>query len=82
MRSHGPHPLDEPYRGRYRPGHLATLADRLGSWLSEGADVYAYFNNDYEGNAVADARRLRAQLDPDGAASSRRQPAPSRRIHA
>ena len=82
VRFHGPRPLDEPYHGRYRPGHLTAVADRLGSWLAEGTDVYAYFNNDYEGNAVADARRLRAQLDPAGAASSRRQRAPSRRIHA
>ena len=31
-------------------------------WLAEGTDVYAYFNNDYEGHAVADAETLRRCL--------------------
>jgi len=30
--------------------------------LDGGRDVYAYFNNDWHGNAVNDATILRAQL--------------------
>ena len=29
------------------------------TWLDDGGDVYAYFNNDYEGHAVKDATTLR-----------------------
>jgi uncharacterized protein YecE (DUF72 family) len=45
--------------GNYSERQLAEWADRLRR--SDG-DVYAYFNNDWEGFAVADARRLRALL--------------------
>jgi uncharacterized protein YecE (DUF72 family) len=31
-------------------------------WLDQGHDVYAYFNNDYEGHAVRDAAWLRDRL--------------------
>ena len=34
----------------------------IGSWLTRGDDVYAYFNNDADGNAVRNARTLRALL--------------------
>jgi len=37
----------------------------------EGCDVYAYFNNDYEGNAVSDARWLRSRLEGDVSSSFR-----------
>ena len=37
-------------------------ADRLGAWLDEGHDVYAYFNNDREGFAVRNALRLKERL--------------------
>jgi uncharacterized protein YecE (DUF72 family) len=71
VRFHGPNAIEQPYRGRYGPGRLAPLAERLGSWRDEGLDVHAYFNNDYEGNAVADAVTLRSMLDPAAAWSSR-----------
>jgi uncharacterized protein YecE (DUF72 family) len=80
VRFHGPDAVNRPYHGRYPPRRLATVAGRLRAWLEEGTDVFGYFNNDWDGNAVADARRLRAQLDP--APSSRRQPSPTRRIEA
>jgi uncharacterized protein YecE (DUF72 family) len=38
------------------------MAQRLGSWLDEGCDVYAYFNNDDSGFAVDDARWLSERL--------------------
>jgi uncharacterized protein YecE (DUF72 family) len=31
-------------------------------WLDAGVDVYAYFNNDFDGHAVTDAEWLRARL--------------------
>ncbi len=62
VRFHGPHALEEKYRGRYGPRRLQRAAKVLGSWLDEGADVYAYFNNDYDGHAPEDAATLRSQL--------------------
>jgi uncharacterized protein YecE (DUF72 family) len=68
LRFHGPGALDAKYQGRYGARRLGAIADRLEPWLAEGTDVYAYFNNDFEGHAVADARWLRERLAP----SSRR----------
>jgi uncharacterized protein YecE (DUF72 family) len=62
VRFHGPRALEEKYHGRYGPRRLAPVARRLQAWLAEGADVYAYFNNDYEGHAAADAAWLRDRL--------------------
>lgn len=61
-RFHGPHALDHKYVGRYGGRRLWRAADRLHAWLDDGCDVYAYFNNDYEGHAVADAGWLRNRL--------------------
>jgi uncharacterized protein YecE (DUF72 family) len=62
VRFHGPRALEEKYHGRYGPRRLAPVARRLRAWLDEGVDVYAYFNNDFEGHAVADAAWLRDRL--------------------
>jgi uncharacterized protein YecE (DUF72 family) len=67
VRFHGPHALDEKYRGRYGGRRLWRPARRIDDWLADGADVYAYFNNDYDGDAVEDARWLRDKLDAAGA---------------
>jgi uncharacterized protein YecE (DUF72 family) len=64
LRFHGIDPIRHPYRGRYGPQRLSRTAARVESWLADGADVYAYFNNDYDANAVVDAATLRAMLDP------------------
>ena len=64
VRFHGPDACNHPYRGRYGPDGLRAVAEQLDSWRSSGVDVFAYFNNDYDGNAVVDATRLRAMLDP------------------
>jgi uncharacterized protein YecE (DUF72 family) len=61
-RYHGPNAREAKYQGRYGPDKLRVTAERLGRWLSEGFDVYAYFNNDYEGHAVQDASWLRDHL--------------------
>lgn len=53
LRFHG-----EGYAGRYRPQYLAARAADISGWLGRGLDVYAYFNNDAEAAAPADARNL------------------------
>ncbi len=55
IRRHGP---GGPCRGCYGEEHLAADAERVRGWLGAGRNVYAYFNNDVEGHAVANARRL------------------------
>jgi uncharacterized protein YecE (DUF72 family) len=62
LRFHGPDALAHKYWGRYTGRRLRPVAERLGRWLEEGNDVYAYFNNDHEGNAVLDARWLHDRL--------------------
>jgi uncharacterized protein YecE (DUF72 family) len=61
-RFHGPDALTRPYAGRYGPSRLGPVAERLGAWLDEGCDVYAYFNNDIGAEAVNDAGWLRRAL--------------------
>ncbi|MFL6203786.1 MAG: DUF72 domain-containing protein [Acidimicrobiales bacterium] len=62
VRFHGPHAIDHRYRGRYTGARLWRTADRLARWLDDGVDVYAYFNNDFHGDAVHDAEWLRQRL--------------------
>ncbi|MPY95507.1 MAG: DUF72 domain-containing protein [Acidimicrobiia bacterium] len=62
LRFHGPEAFERPYRGRYGGRRLWRVRDRAATWLEDGCDVFAYFNNDHEGNAVADATWLAAQL--------------------
>jgi uncharacterized protein YecE (DUF72 family) len=62
VRFHGPHALEHAYVGRYGARRLQRAADALARWLTDGNDVYAYFNNDTNGDAVADAKTLRTQL--------------------
>lgn len=63
VRFHGPAARERKYWGRYGGGRLWRAADRLGAWLDRGQDVYAYFNNDYDGHAVHDARWLADRLE-------------------
>ena len=64
VRFHGPRALVDKYQGRYTGRRLRPVAERLGARLEEGTDVFAYFNNDYDGHAVVDAEWLRSRLDP------------------
>jgi uncharacterized protein YecE (DUF72 family) len=48
-------------RGNYSERELRELAPRVAR-LAEAGDVFAYFNNDWEGFAVTNALRLRALL--------------------
>lgn len=71
VRFHGPEALVRKYWGRYGGRRLWRAADQIGAWLDDGCDAFAYFNNDWEANAVADAEWLRARLAPT------RKPAPT-----
>lgn len=61
VRLHGPdqHHL---YGGSYSDQDLHWWADRILEWRDSGRDVYAYFNNDGDGNAVRNAATLSAQV--------------------
>ena len=48
-------------RGNYSVSELEEWAQRIEAWRRE-VDVYAYFNNDWEGFAVANGRWLRRRL--------------------
>ncbi|MBD0339261.1 MAG: DUF72 domain-containing protein, partial [Thermoleophilia bacterium] len=43
--------------GNYSERELREWARRIAGWR-EGGDVYAYFNNDWEGYALRNGRRL------------------------
>jgi uncharacterized protein YecE (DUF72 family) len=62
LRFHGPDASAHAYHGRYTGRRLRAVVKRLGPWLDDGVAVYAYFNNDVEADAVADARWLRECL--------------------
>lgn len=59
------HGTASKYGGRYPDAALRLWAERIGGFLDDGREVWAYFNNDAGGHAVADARRLRAAV-PQG----------------
>ncbi|WP_035938833.1 DUF72 domain-containing protein, partial [Knoellia aerolata] len=61
VRLHGPS-NDWLYAGSYSDDELSWWADRIREWERAGREVYAYFNNDGDGNAVRNARRLRELL--------------------
>jgi uncharacterized protein YecE (DUF72 family) len=62
VRFHGPHAREEKYVGRYTGRRLWRTADRLRTWLADGCEVFAYFNNDFGGAAALDAQWLRVRL--------------------
>lgn len=58
LRLHGPDP-HHLYGGSYSDEDMRWWADRIREWADQGRDVFAYFNNDGEGNAVRNADTLR-----------------------
>jgi uncharacterized protein YecE (DUF72 family) len=62
VRFHGPDAVNARYQGRYTGRRLRRPAERLCEWLDDGVDVFAYFNNDWDGNAVRDATWLRDRI--------------------
>jgi uncharacterized protein YecE (DUF72 family) len=61
VRLHGPDPA-HLYAGSYTDDDLRWWAQRIEEWRGSGAEVFAYFNNDGEGHAVRNARRLKALI--------------------
>jgi len=61
VRLHGPDQR-HLYAGSYTDVDLAWWSDRIREWDGAGQDVFAYFNNDSNGNAVRNAGTLRACL--------------------
>ena len=61
VRLHGPS-HEHLYGGSYSDEDLAWWAQRLMEWRDSGRSVFAYFNNDGEGNAVRNARTLKSLL--------------------
>jgi uncharacterized protein YecE (DUF72 family) len=56
----------------FRPQYVAGRAARVEQWRADRSDVFAYFDNDWHGNALLDATWLRDRLEP--AASARFEP--------
>ena len=59
VRMHGP---DNTYLygGSYSDNDLAWWSDRIAEWRDAGRDVFVYFNNDGDGNAVRNAWTLKS----------------------
>ena len=55
LRLHGPDD-QHLYAGSYSGADLAWWAHRIREWAAAGHEVFAYFNNDGEANAVRNAR--------------------------
>jgi uncharacterized protein YecE (DUF72 family) len=63
LRLHGPD-NEHLYGGSYSDGDLRWWAERIREWRTGGLDVYAYFNNDGDANAVRNATSLLTLLGP------------------
>jgi uncharacterized protein YecE (DUF72 family) len=48
--------------GNYSETEIREWAERIAGWRRDGIDVYAYYNNDWEGYAVKNGLRLRELL--------------------
>jgi uncharacterized protein YecE (DUF72 family) len=48
--------------GNYSESEIREWADRIAAWSADGLDVYAYYNNDWEGYAVRNGLRLKQFL--------------------
>jgi uncharacterized protein YecE (DUF72 family) len=51
------------YSHDYSPQALTSTAELIRDFLDDGLDVYAYFNNDYHGYALHNARDLRRYVE-------------------
>jgi uncharacterized protein YecE (DUF72 family) len=56
LRFHGPG--EEAYAGRYSLEHLHAWSRQIESFRRAGHPVWAFFNNDWHGNAIFNAREL------------------------
>ena len=55
LRFHGP---GKKYESRYSKKSLEPWAERIKDWLQNDLSIFAYFNNDFHGNAIDNARML------------------------
>ena len=55
IRMHGSEKL---FSSKYNSEELGDLADKIKIWNSKGFDIYTYFNNDFHGYAIENAREL------------------------
>lgn len=55
IRLHGP---EELFASRYSKKQMKELALKIKKWISDGFDVYVYFNNDVYGYAIENAKEL------------------------
>jgi len=56
IRLHGPEKT--PYKGSYSETQLKHYAEKISHWEKEGKTVFCYFDNDEEGCAPHDAKKL------------------------
>ncbi len=56
LRFHGPAKL---YASKYTTATLKKYAGKAAAWVHEGYQVWAFFNNDYYGYALENARTFR-----------------------
>jgi uncharacterized protein YecE (DUF72 family) len=61
VRMHGPD-REHLYGGSYNDEDLHWWWSRINEWKMQGKEVYVYFNNDGEGNAVRNAMRLKSDF--------------------
>lgn len=59
IRLHGP---GNKYQGYYSKAQLQKWSERCKQWMSEGRDVYVYFDNDQSGYAAFNALTLKALI--------------------
>lgn len=55
VRMHGPGSL---YSSKYAQKELSSLAEKIKKWLKKDKDVFIYFNNDFQGFAIENAKQL------------------------
>ena len=59
FRFHGP---DGYYQSKYSDEELENYKLRIMNYLEEGLSVYCYFNNDFQGFAIDNAKKLKSLL--------------------
>ncbi|SEJ21887.1 Uncharacterized conserved protein YecE, DUF72 family [Dyadobacter sp. SG02] len=60
LRFHGPTTL---YSSSYSDDVLEDYAEKFAAWADDGHEVWAFFNNDIGGHAVANAMKLQERVD-------------------
>ncbi len=63
MRLHGPRQM---FASSYSMPELAAWAESIRSWVNRGKDIFVYFNNDFQAEAVENALVLASMLSGQG----------------